>query len=435
MWFRRNLVVAAVLVGVAAARPGTTWLQVGGDGAHTSASGDTVFSTSNVSPLRVTAQLQGPFAPSVPPAISQDREYSVFPGFGGGFVEGDSVALYTGRPADGTVQQLFLTPGTIGDQPVLDKNAHRLWVIDSTGTLYAFDATCTSSACMTPVATAHVGSCTTTCTASPFENGSTVVAVTSDGSLAAYSASCHGTCSPVWTANVGTNAHSTPTDGGSNTILVGSSTGSVEAFRSTCHGACAPIWTSPSGDTSSDTVAYDAASGIAYWESADGHLYGAYGCTTGVCAPSIVLPLGAGPLATRPVIDDADQNVFALLPTGVLTAWRIAPCASVGPCVPKHEFNVTLFASTAGSQAAVANGVLWVGDTIGFVHAVATAGCGGAATCSELLPPNPHDQLTTLNQDGMSAEIGDGAVWFTDESSATGYAPWDRSLLTAIVPG
>jgi hypothetical protein len=422
------------------------WSQVGANAGHTGASRDTSIGLADVGSIVVRSQDQAPGSPAVLPAISHAFVYvptGYLPAFGGGLIESGPTSNFT-APSPTGPHVVYVAPGRVVDEPVVDNARHRFWVVDSTGTLLGFTTGCTAifpALCSTVAAQANVGACPTACTASRVFRGGVVVASTSDGNLAAYRADCTGTCTPLWHATVGAGAHSTPSIA-HGLVYVGSSGGSMLVFRLDCgdHGAtCTPLWHVPSGETSSNTVAV-AREGTAFWTSADGNLYGSYGCTphgsNPSCSPQIVTPLGAGPIVASPLIDAADQQVIATLPSGVVEAFRIERCPGAGSCALIRLWSVTLpfSLSTASATPSLADGVIWIGDTAGFLHAIAAAGCG-APTCSEI-PIRPGGfQLVSGAIDGMSTEVAGGAVWTASETPSPDPLLPPSYLLTTVVPG
>jgi hypothetical protein len=151
-----------------------------------------------------------------------------------------------------------------------------------------------------------------------------------------------------------------------------------------------------------------------------------------------VTPLGTGPVVASPLIDTADQEVIAALPSGVVEAFRIARCRGAGTCALTRLWSVTLpFAlSTASATPSLADGVIWIGDTVGLLHAIAAAGCG-APTCSEI-PIRPYPggfQLVSGAIGGMSTEVAGGAVWTASETPSLDPLLPPNYLLTTVVPG
>jgi outer membrane protein assembly factor BamB len=416
------LLVTGIFLTAAASAAATvgSWTQVGANAQHTGASTDTTISATQASSPHVRWLLQAPHSPLVQPAVWQGFEYQPFsPPVGGGAID----------VVNNDVLQLtqWATSGEIADEPVIDESLGRLWVIDSTGTLDAFDARCRTGPCPV-VAHASVGSCPTACTASPVVGGGLVLAVTSDGHLAAYRGNCSAVCGPLWTADLGANAGSTPSLSG-DLALVGSSGGAVEAFRLNCaahRAACSPIWRAPSGDTGGNTVAIDPSTGIALWTSPDGNLYGVYGCPqhgSGItCRPKIVMPLGGGPLHTTPVVDSADGLVIVARPEGTVDAFHLVRCAGAGSCSLSLAWSASLpdpHQAFGDASAALANGVYWIVDTLGALHAYRAGGCG-AAVCGDLIP-NFYQLLTPAG--AVGTEVADGQLWASGQDSSVSSAP------------
>lgn len=408
-----TLVVALALFalggGSARAEVGS-WPQLGADAAHTGASSDTTFPATTVNSLHALFVFQSPHAMPVPPAVAPDAAYAVF---GGGI----QVLGLDGRPS-----AAYSTGATIQAQPALDEGRGVLWVLDAGGNLSGFRAPCAVSDCR--VARAHVGECPTVCSAAPVVGHGMVVAHTSDGRLVAYRLSCRGTCAALWHGDTGPGVTSTPALAG-DLAYVGTAGGAIAAYRLTCStagAACLPAWRAPSGDVRASTVAVDAGPGIAFWLSADGSLYGAYGCPMAgidaTCAPRIVVPLHAGALRSRPVVDAADGLVFVALPDGTVDAFRIARCAiAAGTCTPSPVWtgHISGYGLMTGDDSpALADGVLWIGDSTGFVHAFTAAGCG-AATCPDLLTV----PLQWVDADGaMQTEIAAGRIWLDAQDAS-----------------
>jgi hypothetical protein len=440
-------IFAAVTLGgpLSASGRGTTlgsdWAQVGANAAHTGVSTDTTIGAAQIGSMTVSQQLEVPSAPAVLPAIAGGTAYipigEVSVIHAGGIETMSTAFATTGTGDIGTV---YSSPGTVADEPVVDTPNHRLWAVDSTGTLLGFTTGCSAAfpATCSAISQAHVGTCSTSCTASPVLGSGVIAAATSDGNLAVYRANCTGTCAPLWRGSIGSSEASTPTIG-NGFLYVGSSTGSVLAFNPECahHGEmCTPAFHVPSGDTSRNMVAADPDDGIVFWTSADGSLYGSYGCAGGasnpVCGAQIVTPLGAGPVVATPLVDTVDREVIVALPSGVIEAFRIARCAGIASCALTRVWSVTLPLSTASATPSLANGVIWIGDTIGFLHAIAAAGCG-SPSCSELALP-PGFELAPNAADGMSTEVAAGAVWTASETTLLpGESP--TYLLTTVVPG
>jgi hypothetical protein len=411
------LIASLALSAVAAGADAATgpWAQVGADAAHTGASTDTTFPLSALGAAVVQSQFQAPDSPAVAPAVADGWVYTPYSQAALG--HGDiAVAPDAGGAGDAA---RYVTPGAIADQPVVDRAAERVWVIDSTGTLWGFRTRCADASCPA-VAQAHVGTCAPGCTGSPVVGDGVVVAATSDGRVAAYRSTCTGTCAPLWTAYAGAGVTSTPAlhDG---LVLVATARG-VRAFSlllcGLLHG-CAPVWMVPGGAAS--TVSVDTDDGIAFWTSADGTLVGSYGCllalVTGTCPARSVTPLDAGPLHAPPIVDAADHLVIVALPDGRVEAFQIARCAGWTQCALRRAWTVTLPEPLGDTSPALADGVLWVGDRYGLLWTLPAAGCG-SATCGYGHPGPPAAPYYQLDAgiDSMSLEVADASVWASQEA-------------------
>jgi hypothetical protein len=410
--------IACASPSLALAREGS-WAQVGAGAGHTGMSLDTTIGVGDVGSLAVESQYEAPSSPLVPPAAAHGLVYIPSATAATGIVDIVSAVI---NPEGGEFRHGVLhTPGTIADEPVI--RARKLWVLDSTGTLEGFQLPCRqpegSPGCL-PSAHALVGACPSSCAASPVIAHGLVLVLTSDGSLAAYSSLCTGTCAPVWRAAVPGASDSTPSIFRGQ-ALVGSSAGEVSAYPLSCTGTCEPAWRAASGDTSNDTVAVDAGREIAFWNSADGNLYGAYDCpaagASASCPPQIVTPLGGGPIASSPVIDAHDGLVIVALPGGTIDAFHIARCHHTATCALSPAWSGSLPFPAENFSPSLADGVLWVGDQRGFLHAYAAAGCG--ATSCEELTTSPI-QLAAATS-GMFTEVADGHVLAGAEDAGGSY--------------
>ncbi len=395
------------------------WAQVGAGPAHTGMSKDTTIGTEDARSLTVESQFQAPDSPAVPPAVAQGLVYIPFTLGTTGAVE---IVSAVAEPEGGEYRHGTLhTPGTIADEPVV--RGHKLWVLDSTGVLEGFHLPCRapegSPGCFA-AAHALVGACPSSCEASPVIAGGLVLALAGDGSLAAYSTRCTGTCTPVWRASVPGASDSTPSIFRGH-ALIGSSTGQVSAFPLGCSTVCEPSWVSASGDTSHDTVASDEHHGITFWNSADGSLYGAYGCPASgsatSCPARIVTPLHGGPLTSSPVIDNADRLVIVALPGKTIDAFHIARCHRAATCALPSAWSAELPFAAGNFTPSLADGVLWIGDQLGFLHGYAAAGCG-AALCEQLTTPPLQLAATTS---GMFTEVAAGHVLAGAENGESAY--------------
>ncbi|MGZ6272861.1 MAG: outer membrane protein assembly factor BamB family protein [Candidatus Limnocylindrales bacterium] len=353
---------------------------------------ETLLSTSNVANLVPlwSASLDAVVAAS--PAVANGVIYV-------GSQAGTFYAYSVGCSTDGGtctplwqayVGQVFSTPAVVNGV---------VYVVSIDGVLHAFAVGCNSGGgTCTPLWTAKTGSWSST---SPVVSDGVVYVGGSDSMgtvfvFSAYAVGCNtggGTCTPLWTANLGSGVSQAAVSDG--VVYVGSD--KLYAFAVGCNtggGTCTPLWTGDPGG--SYLYAPAVAGGVVYVGSASAGIYAfAVGCNSGggSCSP-IWHAITSSAVEWSPSV--ANGVVYAATNDDLkLYAFAVGCNTGGGTCTP-------LWTASSGSRTspAVANGVVYAG---GSAFAV---GCNtGGGTCT------PVWKTSVAGAVWSSATIANGMVY------------------------
>ena len=205
------------------------------------------------------------------------------------------------------------------------------------------------------------------------------------GTFRAFSTSCSGFCSPLWTSEYLGAFKSSPAVA-SGVVYVGSDNGNLYAFNAAgCSPGtvCKPLWTGPTGGPVYSSPAV--ANGVVYVGSNDDNLYafdaaGITNCTGTVCKPLWFGPT-KGPVVSSPAVANGvvyvgstDGHLYAFDAAGITkcTGTVCRPLTSF----PTHDVGRT----TLASSPAVSTGWVYVGSSDWYLYALHFAPsppCGG----------------------------------------------------------
>lgn len=223
------------------------------------------------------------------------------------------------------------------------------YVGSNDGKLYAFSASCsgTCSPLWTGITGGSIGY------SSPAVANGVVYIVSEDGKLYAFSTACSGTCPPLWTGSIGTSTDASPTV--ANGVVYVGSAGELYAFPASCRSTCSPLWTA-----AVDGFDPAVANKLVYM----GLNYFATTCK-GSCAS-----LGHGNEGTDFTTSPAVANglvYYGYGPSNNGEGVKAFPKTCRGSCAPvwvNHIGDETYF----DGAPAVANGVVYFGSTDGTLY-------------------------------------------------------------------
>jgi outer membrane protein assembly factor BamB len=280
----------------------------------------------------------------------------------------------------------------------------------SGGKLYAFAVGCASGGgTCSPIWTADIGAGTNEATPAVADGVVYVASAGASGALYAFAVNCASggaTCLPLWTATTG-DVRSSPTVADGVVYITSYGTGEVYAFAVNCAsggGTCSPLWTSPylgMATRSSPAVA----DGVVYVGGFDGNIYAfPVGCRTdgGTCSPLWTAATGSYVNSSPAVSGGA---VYVGSDDGNLYAFPVGCRTDGGACAPLWT------GSTGGSvdsSPAIANGAVYIASASGNLYAF-PVGCrtdGGA--CSPLWTGTIGDVLSSINS---SPTVANGVVY------------------------
>ena len=273
--------------------------------------------------------------------------------------------------------------------------------------LYAFDATGTTNCSGVPKTCAALwttGFLSGGAEASPTISANNVLYVLGGGGVfyafdGAGTTNCGGTpkvCNPLWSVDLGGNDGRSSAAIANGMVYVGSFTGRLYAFKNTssCSGTCSPLWTAPMGTRVWSSPAVD--NKVVYIGSDDGNLYAFDGTGTTNCSgsPKTCAPLWtaatggldislSSPAVANGVVylGSTDGKLYAFDATGTTNC-----SGTPKTCAPVWTAPTT--AEIRHSSPAVANGVVYVGSQDHNLYAFAadgTTNCAGTPkTCSPL---------------------------------------------------
>jgi outer membrane protein assembly factor BamB len=211
-----------------------------------------------------------------------------------------------------------------------------------------------------------------------------------DGNLYALPTGCAtggGTCTPLWTGNLGGPLLGGPAVAGG--VVYANADGLLQAFSASGCGrsTCSPMWTSAAIGTADGFSSPSVASGMVYiGEEATAFPYDdfIYAFSATGCGQSTCTPVWSHDFANQHGVADstpavAGGIVYVGAADSKLYAFSASGCGS-SSCGP-------LWTAGAGgaikSSAAIAGGVAYVGSDDGKLYAFNAGGCG-ASSCSPL---------------------------------------------------
>jgi outer membrane protein assembly factor BamB len=311
-----------------------------------------------------------------------------------------------------------LWAGVIKGIPSSPVIAGNLVYVFSGGTVYAFPASCgTGGATCSPLWTGATAQKRTDEPAR-LAVADGVLYVTVGRALYAFSTTCGGSsCEPIWhTEQLGHGGPAVQTSppivgDGMVFVSVGSESGygenALAAYSASCTGSCEPLWTwSAPGRGVSDPVLAD---GKVFLTEQRPHgnpsllaFGGACRSDGGGCAPEWIAPGQGEPAVAHGVVYVDGGSV-----RDAVLAYR-AGCASEGsPCRADR-----IYAGGSG-EPVVAGDLLFVAPTNGHAIFVYDAGCADGGTCSPLWTATIHGLVRSgpvVTRDGVYVGTSDGEV-------------------------
>jgi outer membrane protein assembly factor BamB len=261
-----------------------------------------------------------------------------------------------------------------------------------------------------------------------------------DGYLYAYSAGCAsggGDCAPLWTAAPGYEIYAAPTvAAGVVYVAAPGDEGQVHAFAVDCNsagGECAPLWTAATGyyNSSSPTVA----DGVVYVSSYDGLYAFPAECDGGDAECS---PLWSGLTDVSSSSPAVADGIIYVAGGGGLHAFAVGCADSGDECDPLWTAPLTSDRENAGqgdSSPAVANGVVYISDDTGQLHAF-DADCDSAA--GECLPLWTGTMTDDPGRICEGCGAGDTLRTYSSPAVVDGMVyvvAWDGTLYAFGLPG
>jgi outer membrane protein assembly factor BamB len=230
----------------------------------------------------------------------------------------------------------------------------------------------------------------------PAVGGGHVYTASLDGNLYSFPTNCVGTCTPTWTAPVGTLGTNSPPTLAHGTLYLGGYDGRVYAFDATDG---AELWSAQVNPRNVvDPLNFaPAVAGGRVFVSGDRGIYAFPGSCTSPCAPLWVAATKFSPAAAPTVaggsvlVADYQGTVYSIDAATGMILWKGSVAA-----IP-HTI-------------AAADGVAYVADGIGELVAFNVAGCG-QTVCSPLWKSAPSG-LTLFNPTVANGVVYVGALDF-----------------------